>query len=121
MLTGVQDFRFGSQSIPGSVPTECHPWSILSKSEDWKHKHGAQFEPSKYMLIHFTRNTRHDVSAAIQLNHVTISPTGEACYLGVIFDQKLKFHAHLAHATKKGTKFALALSSIARITWGYPL
>src|SRR5579859_5340660 len=79
MLTGVQDFRFGSQSIPGSVPTECHPWSILSKSEDWKHKHGAQFEPSKYMLIHFTRNTRHDVSAAIQLNHVTISPTGEAC------------------------------------------
>ena len=94
--------------------------TILSKSEDWKHKHGAQFEPNKYMLIHFTRNTRHDVSAAIQLNDTTISPTEEARYLGVIFDQKLKFHAHLAHATKKGTKFALALSSIARITWGTP-
>ena len=72
------------------------------------------------MLIHFTRNTRHDVSAAIQLNDTTISLTGEACYLGVIFDQKLKFHTHLAHATKKCTKFALALSSIARITWGTP-
>ena len=94
--------------------------AILSKSEEWKEKHGTQFEPSKYMLIHFTRNTRHEVSAAIQLNDTTISPTTEARYLGVIFDQKLRYHAHVAHATKKGTKFALALSSIARSTWGTP-
>jgi ribonuclease HI len=94
--------------------------TILSKSEEWKEKHGAQFEPSKYMLIHFTRNTNHDVSAGIQINDTTISPGNEARYLGVIFDQKLKFHAHLDYATKKGTKFALALSSIARITWGTP-
>ena len=51
---------------------------------------------------------------------MTISPSKEARYLGVIFDQKLKFHSHLEHTTKKGTKFALALSSIARITWGAP-
>ena len=47
-------------------------------------------------------------------------PTKEAHYLDIIFDQKLKFCAHLEHVTKKGTKFALALSSIARITWGTP-
>jgi ribonuclease HI len=93
---------------------------ILTKSEEWKEKHGAQFEPSKYMLIHFTRNTRHDVTASIRINDTTIAPGKEARYLGVIFDEKLKFHAHLDYVTKKGTKFALALSSIARITWGTP-
>ena len=93
---------------------------ILSKSEEWKERHGAQFEPSKYMLMHFTRNTRHDVTADIKLNDTTILPGKEARYLGVIFDQKLKFHSHLDYVIKKGTKFALALSSVARITWGTP-
>src|SRR5437667_8678142 len=72
------------------------------------------------MLIHFTCNMRRDVTASIRLNDTTISPGKEAYYLGVIFDQKLKFHSHLDYVTKKGTKFALALSSMARITWGTP-
>ena len=62
--------------------------TILSKSEEWKEKHGAQFEPSKYMLIHFTHNMRHNVTAGIRLNDTTISPGKEACYLRIIFDQK---------------------------------
>src|SRR6266496_1798549 len=63
--------------------------TTLSKSEEWNQKYGAQFEPSKYMLVYFTRNTRHDVNIGIQLNDTTILPTNEAGYLGVIFDQKL--------------------------------
>ena len=94
--------------------------TILFQSEEWKRKHGAQFESSKYMLVHFTRNKGHDVNVAIRLNNTTITPSEEARYLGVIFDQRLKFHAHTEHTAKKGTKFALALSSIARITWGTP-
>ena len=70
------------------------------------------------MLIHFTCNARHDVTTSIRLNDTTISPGKEARYLGVIFDQKLKFHSHLDYIAKKGNKFALALSNIARITWG---
>ena len=42
----------------------------------------------------------------------------DTCYLGIIFDHKLRFHAHLDYAIKKGTKFALTLSSITRIIWG---
>src|SRR5579859_2810167 len=93
---------------------------ILQKSEEWKHKHVTQFDPNKYQLIHFTRNNRHDINATIQLNDTTISPLEGARYLGVVFDKKLKFHTHIDQAVKKGTKFALALSSIARITWGTP-
>jgi len=115
----IDDITYGISGLTAQGNVE-RLQAILSKSEKWKERHGAQFEPSKYMLIHFTRNTRLDVTASIQLNDMTIEPKGEARYLGVIFDSKLKFHPHLDYATKKGTKFALALSSIARITWGTP-
>ena len=115
----IDDIAYGTSGLTAEGNIE-RLQTILSKSEEWKEKHGAQFEPSKYMLIHFTRNTRLNVTAGIQLNSTTILPGKEARYLGVIFDQKLKFHAHVDYATKKGTKFALALSSIARITWGTP-
>ena len=93
---------------------------ILARSEEWKRRHGAQFEPSKYMLVYFTRNNKHNVHATIKIKDITIIPTKEARYLGVIFDQKLKFRPHMEHVIKKGTKFALAMSNIARITWGSP-
>ena len=41
-------------------------------------------------------------------------------YLGVIFDQDLKFRTHTNQAVKKGTQFGLAIGSIARATWGAP-
>ena len=94
--------------------------AILERSEEWKHRHGAQFEPNKYMLVHFTRNKRHDVNATIKLKNITIKPSKEACYLGVIFDHRLKYRSHMEHVIKKGTKFALAMSNIARATWGAP-
>ena len=59
--------------------------TILLKSEEWRKKHGARFEPSKYMLVHFTRNRKLNTNASIQLNELTISPTKEAHYLGVTF------------------------------------
>jgi ribonuclease HI len=96
--------------------------NILQRSETWRQRHGAQFEPSKYMLVHFTRKQekRYNEKAAIRLGDITINPTTEAKYLGVVFDRKLKFHVHMSHAIKKGTKFALAMSNIAKCTWGTP-
>lgn len=29
---------------------------VLKTSEEWRKKHGAKFDPGKYILIHFTRN-----------------------------------------------------------------
>src|SRR5436190_11873499 len=29
---------------------------MLKKAEEWRKKHGAQFETSKYVLVHYTRN-----------------------------------------------------------------
>jgi hypothetical protein len=68
------------------------------------------------MLVHFTRKNveTHNPEVAIRISDTTIHPTTEARYLEVIFDQKLKFQAHINHAIKKGTKFALAMANIAK-------
>ena len=83
--------------------------NMLKKAEDWRSKHGAKFERSKYVLIHFTRNYNKPTTAPIQINEVTISASKEACYLGVIFDQQLRFHLHLQQAIKRGISTALVL------------
>src|SRR5579859_6839990 len=93
---------------------------LMSGAEDWEKKSDRQFEMSKYILIHFTRNRRLETDAAITINGTTIKPTEEAKYLGVLFDRGLKFHAHTNQAIRKGTQFALAIGRIARATWGSP-
>jgi len=93
---------------------------ILDEAEDWRKKHGAQFETSKYILVHYTRNKRMKTQASVTTNGVTIKPSNEAKYLGVIFDQELRFKSHVQYAIKKGTNAAMALSSIAKCTWGAP-
>ena len=59
--------------------------------------------------------------AAICIEGTLITPSKEAKYLEVIFDQDLKFLAHTNQAVKKGTQFELAIGSIARAKWDIPL
>ncbi len=88
---------------------------MLEEVEVWKKRHGAQFEKSKYVLIHFTRNHRQSTEAII-MNDITINLVNEAKYLGIIFDQNLKFKSHLDQVVKKGTKFGIAIVGIAKST-----
>ena len=74
---------------------------ILNEVEEWRKKHGVQFETSKYVLIHYTRNRNVETEASVTINGTTIRPSDEAKYLGVIFDQELRFKSHLQHVVKK--------------------
>ena len=92
--------------------------SIMSKAEDWRRKHGAQFEKSKYMLVHFTKSRANLDDATLEIEGMKIAPSEIARYLGVTFDRNLKFRAHMEQVVKKGTKFTLALAGIAGNRWG---
>ena len=92
----------------------------LQRAEEWRQKHGAQFEESKYVLVHFTHNHYKSTEATITINGVMIEPSNEAKYLRIVFDKKLCFNLQLQQAIKKGTKTALALGSIGKSTWGAP-
>ena len=92
---------------------------IIGKADEWRKQHGAQFEESKYVLVHFTRNRWKSTKATITLgNGRRIEPADQVKYLGVILDKALNFKAHIQHAIKKGTEAALALGCIGRAMWG---
>ena len=69
-------------------------------------------------LIHFTRNSHCKAEASVTIDGTKIQPSPEAKYLGVIFDQKLKFRTHVKQIVAKGTKYALAIAGIAKSGWG---
>ena len=52
------------------------------------------------------------------VGRTTIHPSTEAKYLGVTFDQKLKFRTHIEQIVAKATKYALAVAGIAKSRWG---
>ena len=93
---------------------------ILKKAEEWRKKHGAQFETSKYVLVHYTRNHNKTTSASVKIDNTRIEASEHARYLGVIFDKQLRFKQHMAQVVKKGTSAAIALAGIAKCNWGAP-
>jgi len=112
----IDDIAYGVQGESDEQNAE-ELQRMLEKAEQWRERHGVKFEPSKYVLTHFSRS-RIPPAASIKIGHATIEPANEAKYLGVIFDRKLRFTQHIQHAAKKGTRFALAISRIAKSTWG---
>jgi hypothetical protein len=62
---------------------------MLEEAETWRCRHRAQFEQSKYILVHFTWNRRIKTSAPITVSDIIIKPSTEAHYLGVIFDKDI--------------------------------
>src|SRR5436305_2834110 len=99
---------------------QCLDSIIMKETENWRRKHGAQFERYKYILIHFTRNSNIESNTSLTINGLTITSSKEAKYLGVIFDKELRFRTHLQYVAKKGTSAVMALSSIAKCNWGAP-
>ena len=113
----IDDIGYGIRGLTSEGNT-ARLEELLTKAEEWRRKHGAQFEKSKYVLIHFTRNRNIKTDAIIKIEGTSIPPSKEVKYLGVIFDQDLKFRTHMNQAVKKGIQFGLAIGSIARTTWG---
>ena len=113
----IDDILYGAQSKTAkenAVELE----QLLARAEKWRERHGAQFEKSKYVLIHFTRNRSTQVEATVTVGGTTIHPSSEAKYLGVTFDQKLKFRSHIERIVAKGTKYAFVIAGIAKSRWG---
>jgi ribonuclease HI len=113
----IDDILYGVQNKTATV-NAAELEQLLTKTEQWRRQHGAQFEKSKYMLIHFSRSASAKLEAAVTTEGTMIQPCSEAKYLGVTFDQKLKFRSHIDNIVAKGTKYALAIAGIAKSHWG---
>jgi ribonuclease HI len=92
--------------------------SIHRKAEQWAVKHGSQFAPAKYELVHFTRDPEKSSTHALRLPHATINASPSCRYLGIQMDSKLRWDHHREKVEEGATKRLAALSALASSTWG---
>lgn len=92
--------------------------SIHRKAEQWAVKHGSQFAPAKYELVHFTRDPKKSSTHALRLPHATIKASPSCRYLGMQMDSKLRWNHHREKVEAGATKRLAALSALASSTWG---
>ena len=76
-----------------------------------------KFAPKKYKLIYFTtKRLKFNLTATIQLGEITKNPITSVRVLGVWFDPKLKWNAHVSEVKKKMASQIRALIRIATST-----
>ena len=85
---------------------------------EWSTSYNSPLEYSKLALIDFAHQNNRKIRPQLHLPHKTISPVASAKYLGVIFDQHLKWNEQLAHVMEKGTKWSAQIRRAARPSWG---
>lgn len=91
---------------------------IHRKAEEWAVKHGSQFAPAKYELVHFTRDPKKNSTHALCLPHATIKASTSCRYLGIQMGTKLRWDDHREKVEEGGTMRISALSALASSTWG---
>ncbi|EDN04471.1 predicted protein [Histoplasma mississippiense (nom. inval.)] len=109
-------------SILAVGPTAQRNCKTLKKihrnAEQWARRHGSQFAPAKYELVHFTRDPKANSTHALRLPHATVEASPSCRYLGVHMDTKLRWDYHREKVEAGATKRLSALSALATSTWG---
>lgn len=91
---------------------------IHRKAEQWARKHGSQFAPAKYELVHFTRDPKANSTHALRLPHAIVAASPSCRYLGIHMDTKLRWDYHREKVEAGATERLSALSALASSTWG---
>lgn len=91
---------------------------IHTRAQEWASKHGSQFAPAKYELVHFTRDPRKNSTHALRLPNATIQASPSCRYLGVHMDTRLRWNYHREKMEAGAVKRLSALSALASSTWG---
>ena len=103
-----------------STEENCRTLERIHKEcERWSLRHGSVFAPSKYELIHLSRNPKKfDMTATIRISTKTIEPKPDIRVLGLQIDTKMRWGAHVRKTQEKLTKQSGALTRISASTWG---
>lgn len=92
---------------------------IHRQCERWADRHGAQFAPEKYELIHFAKRPKlFNMAAPLQIGQIRKVATDNVRVLGVQVDTRLKWGPHIAKIIQKHTAQSYAIDRIAASTWG---
>ncbi|KAI1002476.1 hypothetical protein K3495_g5726 [Podosphaera aphanis] len=86
--------------------------------ERWAKMHGVKFAPEKYQLMHFTRaRKRHNLEATVKIQGQLTKPQSSLRVLGIYFDPKLNWGAHVKNIQEKSNNQIQTISRLAQSTW----
>ena len=106
-------------AVGPTAPSNCKTLkAIHQRAEKWALRHGSQFAPAKYELVHFTRDPKANTTHALRLPHATIQASPSCRYLGVQMDSRLRWDCHREKMEAKATKRLAALSALGSSNWG---
>lgn len=90
--------------------------SIIPHLKKWAQSSAAIFNGQKLLFIHFTRTASKadtlEATESLSILGASVAPSLQVKILGVIFNQKLNFQAHIAWASQKGVDAALTFKKL---------
>ena len=86
--------------------------AIIERALSWGRRSGATFEPDKTVVIHFSRNANRVDNIPFIVQGKEVYPKDEVKVLGVTMDAELRFKQHIANASSKALKAAIALKRL---------
>jgi ribonuclease HI len=91
----------------------------LSKIQRWAKNNKIKFNDTKSKVMLVSRRKRKEnKNITVYLNNKPLEQVTQIKYLGIILDQKFKFHEHITYTAEKCKKLIHSLSKAAKLTWG---
>ena len=104
-----------SKSIP-VIERQLH--ANLNKIEKWADENGFKFSKTKTVCMHFCQKRKLHPEPCLQIYGSQIPVVPEAKFLGIIFDKKLNFKAHIDYLRAKCQKSLNLLKVVSKMSWG---
>lgn len=92
----------------------------MKRCEEWALEHGANFEPNKSELTHFTKKRRANITG-IRLGNAAIQTRQNAIFFRIRFNRQLKWKEHIKSPQKKMKRQRHVLTAITASTWDLPI
>ena len=90
----------------------------LNKVEKWADENGFKFSKTKTVCMHFCNKRKLHPYPTLTIYNSQIPVVSQTKFLGVIFDRKLNFKAHIDFVHQKCEKAMNLLKVVAKMDWG---
>lgn len=90
----------------------------LKKITRWMTKHNLTLSLSKCEAVWFTKTKRAVKPPVIKIYDNVIPYKNQTTYLGVCFNQNLKWNSHIQQVIKKANKGIQVMKTLAKTWWG---
>jgi len=113
----VDDFSITCSS--SSMQTIEHRMqNCLNRIQQWADENGFRFSRTKTVCMHFCNKRSLHLDPELKLNNIPIPVVEQTKFLGVIFDNKLNYKAHIDYLRKKCQNSLNLLKVVSRMDWG---